>query len=1440
VNTTLRSAGPGVAGWIRRRTTAISVGVLAVLAYLPALRTAPDRMPADSKLYVYLNPGRFLSDTVTTFDPRQFAGWVPHQHIAYLWPTGPWFWLFERLGVPDWVAHRLWIGTLFLAAGLGVRWAVRVLGLSPLAALVAALVYQLSPYVLPYVSRTSVLLLPWAGLGWIVGCTVLATRRGGWRYPGLVALVVLTVGAVNATALLMVVPAPLLWLVHSAWRGDITWRRAGSVALKVAVLSTAVSLWWMAMLVIQSRHGADVLAYSESLAAVSFTSTSTEVARGLGYWLFYIRDVFGATTTASFDHLMRARIIAAGFTIVVVGVVGVVASRWAHRRYAAGLIGVGTVLAVGVHPIDDPSPLMSLLVGDEQGGFALAIRSSTRAVPVLLLGSALGAALLVDAVRARGWRSPVVPVRAEALVAATIGVLAMVNLPALRSGGLVDPLLERDPDPPQSWLDATAALDALPPGYRVLQLPGTEFGAYQWGYTVDQPLPALTERALVTRDLLPLGSAAAMDLTFALDDRFQDGIAEPAAIAPVARLLGVDTVWVTGDIDAARFRLPRPEIVDDLLTGGDVDGLSTTRRFGEPVVMVPTFPLVDEHSLGDRRIGTPIAPVSLVTITDPVPTARVKLGHVIVVGDGAGIVDAAAAGVIDGTELIRYSASLADDRTDALAGADRIIVTDSNRDRARHWRGSQDTTGFTESGGIVDDVLRFDSGDQRLPVFPRTETEQQTVSVQDGPVTAAASAYGEPFAYLPERRPAMAIDGDVATAWTVGDRFAAVGEFLELTTAAGIDHVTLRQPDSGPGDRTINRVDITVDDRSPLAVALDERSLSGGGQRIDLEPTNGPTALRITIAGTTEPQPPIGPAIGGVGFAEVDVGLGPTTEYIRPPVDWISDDATGAHVTMVLTRLRTDPADRWRSDPEPELRRRVELDRDMSAELTVTVRLDRRADGAVLGELLGEPARDDAHLTGVPTARGAAALDDDPTTAWITPVDRPVGPALTFEGTGTATIITIDQPGGDTSPVTMLRLTDALGTVEVEVPATAPSDPSSVDVELPRSVDLSRLTVQIAGADVRTTLDRRFGEPVELPVSIAELRFDGASPAIRPAAAVLADCRTDLLAIDGRPVGMSFAASVDDLLAGVPVEVDLCDPPPSFSAGTNDIVSTTAGTGLQVDRVIVTEAGDRADGARVLVPEVTTATRQRRVLEVPPCPDGCWVVLGEGFNPAWTADSDGTDLGAPQLVDGNANGWYLEPSSSPRTVTVSWTAQRPVTLALVLSLLAALATIVLVALDRRRDHDTRPDDAPPALVPIGEVTALRPAVATAAAGLVAAALLIGWQWAAIAALIGLPTILLRRTRLTGWFGVLIVAAAGVVVTSVVRDERPFPNAGWPMRFDWLHGWTLLGVLLITCATLFARDARRLDSGSAGHADRASAAVDPPAEHHQPEESGHRP
>ena len=88
----------------------------------------PGKVGADTKSYLYLDPGRLLERAWSMWDPNIGLGTVTHQNIGYLWPMGPCYWLFERLGVPDWVAQRLWLGSILFLAGLGVRYLLRTLG----------------------------------------------------------------------------------------------------------------------------------------------------------------------------------------------------------------------------------------------------------------------------------------------------------------------------------------------------------------------------------------------------------------------------------------------------------------------------------------------------------------------------------------------------------------------------------------------------------------------------------------------------------------------------------------------------------------------------------------------------------------------------------------------------------------------------------------------------------------------------------------------------------------------------------------------------------------------------------------------------------------------------------------------------------------------------------------------------------------------------------------------------------------------------------------------------------------------------------------------------------------------------------------------------------------------------------------------------------------
>ena len=339
-------------------------------------------------------------------------------------------------------------------------------------------------------------------------------------------------------------------------------------------------------------------------------------------------------------------------------------------------------------------------------------------------------------------------------------MLAVANLPVL-TGPPGRPGARRDEDATAGLARGRRGARRRPAGYRVLQLPGAEFGAFRWGYTVDPPLPGLTDRPLVTRDLLPLGSAAAMDLLYALDDRFQAGVDRAGAVAPVARLLGADTIWVTGDAAFDRFRTPRPELVHDLFASGRIAGLGPPEPTAPRRSNVPDVPMVDEQSVSDARVGQPVPPVELVPVDDPVPVVRAKDATVVVAGSGDGVVDAAAAGLIDGTELVRYSGSLCrDELTSGVGPVGRVIVTDSNRTAPTTGAARRTSSASPRTGGRPTAACCASTTATSACRCSDPTAGVQTVAVQEGPVRATASAYGEPFAYRPEDRPVMAIDGD--------------------------------------------------------------------------------------------------------------------------------------------------------------------------------------------------------------------------------------------------------------------------------------------------------------------------------------------------------------------------------------------------------------------------------------------------------------------------------------------------------------------------------------------------------------------------------------------------------------------------------------------------------------------------------------------------------
>ena len=213
-------------------------------------------------------------------------------------------------------------------------------------------------------------------------------------------------------------------------------------------------------------------------------------------------------------------------------------------------------------------------------------------------------------------------------------------------------------------------------------------------------------------------------------------------IAPIARTMRAGQILVRSDLAYEHYDTPRPRDLWHLLSGAP--GLAAPTGFGArvPNIAVDPAPMRDELDLSlDPNLPDPF-PVTVVPVAGarPIVTAKSTQYTVIIAGDGDGLVDSAAAGLIDGNEPLRYSASMSDaELADALDRGAVLVVTDTNRRRAQRWGTVRFTTGYTEPAGL--EPLAIDRSDARLPVFPNADDAARTVTVQRGGITANATSY---------------------------------------------------------------------------------------------------------------------------------------------------------------------------------------------------------------------------------------------------------------------------------------------------------------------------------------------------------------------------------------------------------------------------------------------------------------------------------------------------------------------------------------------------------------------------------------------------------------------------------------------------------------------------------------------------------------------------
>ncbi|UDY36471.1 alpha-(1-_3)-arabinofuranosyltransferase domain-containing protein [Dermatobacter hominis] len=1466
----------------RLRHVPIGAVLLVLVAYVPLLLTKPGRIGADTKTYLYLDPGRLLSRAVSMWDPNIGLGTITHQNIGYLWPMGPYYWLMQTLGVPDWVAQRLWLGSIICAAGLGVRFLLKELHWRSAGITVASFAYALSPYLLDYGARISVILLPFAGLPWLVGLAARSIRTGGWRAPAAFALVTLTVGGVNATSLLLVMVAPVLWMAHATFVArEATLRRTLAAGLRISVLTLVTSFWWIAGLAVQGAYGIPILRYTETYFVVAGAALATELLRGLGYWYFYGRDALGPWIRPAITMVQALPALALSYLLPILAFCGGLLSRFRHRGYFGLLVVAGLVIGVGAHPWTASSPAGAAFKQWTTTDSGLAFRSTPRAVPLIALGLAvlLGAGAAAVGRWKPGLRVP---------VAGALLLLICLNQLALFRGQMVDENLDRPSDVPSYWQDAAAFLDDGDPAYRVAEVPGVDFATYRWGNTVDPITPGLMDRDYVARELIPYGTPASSNLLNDWDLPVQEGTSDPRTWAPIARLLGVDQIIHRADLQYERFRTPRPRSLDAELRSAPGIGEPTTFGDARPNVADPRLPLDDAIEYGTPASDADPAPVSVFPVEDPRPMLRTEQASapVLMAGNAAGIVGLAASGGLQADRPLFYSGSFADDPGDmesiAAEPESSLVVTDTNRRQARRWGSVRENDGYTEMAGEA--PLVADPADNRLDVFPDADDDAFTVTEQVGGAVARASSYGNPVSYTASGRAARAIDGDPSTAWQVGAFEGVDGEYLQLTFDEPVttDRITLLQAQK-PANRWITGVELSFDDEEravddpdagdplssdPVPVELTDASRTPPGQEITF-PERTFRTLRIAITRTNLGELARWTGISDVGFAEVSVpGVEPTVEVVRPPedlLDGLGDGSLDRPLSYVFQRRAADPAEVVIDDEERQMLRWVEGPVARTFLPFGTARISGRIPDQQVDELIG--ARDaaaggltataGATLAGDLRARASVAVDGDDATAWQTPVNGAVGDWIEVTYPQPVTIdglpMSIVTDGRHSVPSKVALQVDGVDGPTLDLAAAGVTSGARADGTVDRSGERGTTTTvevptgPITGTTFRfridevqevRSLDWFSGSPTVVPVGIAEL---GLPTQAQPSAdaPLPAECRSDLLTLGDRRVGLRVVGTVGQALGREPLHLQSCaadgDAGPGVAVPAGRTLLETADgrtTGIDVDQLTLASAAGGAAGTDTLedppgpgpTPPATTTTRTARTAyeaKVTDADEPYWVVLGQSLSPGWTATAEGSggtvDLGEPTLVNGFANGWRVDPSEvgADATITMTFAPQRMVWIAIWASLVGVALCVFLAAAPtrwlRRVPVVRRLTGAPLSddlvgtvdVVGVGPLSTDGPAlpvgrslVVALAVGVVAAVFLGPWVGLAILAVtalalaVGRGQVLLRIACVGG----LGLATAYIVVRQARADL--LVDFEWMNEFEITHAWALFATGLL--------------------------------------------
>jgi len=818
----------------------------------------------DTKPELYLNPGGLFRASLSSWAQNPYQAGRPNFNTG-LAPVAAVLWLIELPGTPPWFAMRVWRAGLMLIAAWGVvRFYRRITPTHANAAgrVAVAVAYVINPFVI-IGGGTTPILLPYAVLPWMLLSFARAVEEPrNWRWPALFALAFFAMSGIQAG----VVPIFLLSAVpcYLAYRRIVFKDRWGDLVratLTCALLTVAVSVYWLIPSYFARNTGDAVAAESEDPQLIALTSSWAESLRLLGQWPMYGRLGDRLFLPKGIRYVVDPFVVLASFAYPILAAIGALVSRARARLLAVFFIAVAVPVMVGMFPPKAPTPLgrvFSFLFQDVPG--AVAFRTTHKIAPVALLGFSLLIGFGVAAVAPRIARWPKPAVIAMSVLA--LGVMVGGTIPAWTND------LYRDGwDIPGYWQQAANDLNAGSPDTRVLVVPGAKGGQYRWGLrSPDDVFPSILDRPNVSRQTVSGGAVFPANYLAALDIPLNTGRANGATTSNMAYYLGASQVLARNDTEWEVVGGARPSVIRDQLAADP--GLTPSTLYGdvsENTMRSATGDGNPARALQDKTL----TPLALYDVKNPTTIARAEAttGQLVIDGDNFAVPILTQLGLMAQRPGFQLAGSLdAKSLGNAIDDGSRFVITDTNRRRLYSVQRIGDaytptlpTTGKTSGQTATSATL--------WPNRPET----QTTAKIEGVASIESSRSGGEFGIAAFGQPAAAFDGDNASSWIVSAFGGGRGEYIE---------VKYEQPET-PSSVTIQALPSRPVSISALTVSTDTSSTvvqvpPNGLVTVPLPgtPTN---SLKIAVARLS------GSGTNTVGISEIQIeGVEASSVMVMP------------------------------------------------------------------------------------------------------------------------------------------------------------------------------------------------------------------------------------------------------------------------------------------------------------------------------------------------------------------------------------------------------------------------------------------------------------------------------------------------------------------------------------------------------------------------------